>query len=179
MAGKKDAAQPKSPQIMSSIQNVPVTGAIRSSNLRIKKNFTDQERDRFLTDSFEYIANFFESSLKELEKRHEEIGQEYRRVDGNTFTATGYVNGSTKSQLRIWIRDKNASLNEISYSTERSIGRSGSNGGLSVSNDGYQLFLEPSGIAIYNRQQQQNQNQLSQQGGADFFWEIFMEPLQR
>jgi hypothetical protein len=36
---------------------------IRSSNLRVAKRFTDQDRDRFLHDSFEYLAKFFENSL--------------------------------------------------------------------------------------------------------------------
>lgn len=36
----------------------------RSSNLRIKKQFTDLEKDRFRHEGFEYIANFFENSLQ-------------------------------------------------------------------------------------------------------------------
>jgi hypothetical protein len=40
----------------------------RSSNLRIKKQFTDHEKDRFLDEAFEYIANYFEESLAELER---------------------------------------------------------------------------------------------------------------
>src|SRR5262249_44439708 len=45
----------------------------RSSNLRVKRRFTDQERDEFLDSSFDYISNFFEASLQELSRRHEEI----------------------------------------------------------------------------------------------------------
>jgi len=40
----------------------------RSSNLRIKKNFSQQEKDDFLESSFEYMSNYFEGSLNELEK---------------------------------------------------------------------------------------------------------------
>jgi len=36
---------------------------VRSSNLRLKKEFSDRERDRFLADAFEYITKFFEGSL--------------------------------------------------------------------------------------------------------------------
>lgn len=42
------------------------TPVIRSSNLRIRKKFTDLDKDRFRYEGFEYIANFFEGSLQEL-----------------------------------------------------------------------------------------------------------------
>ena len=53
----------------------------RSSNLRIKKKFTDLDRDRFRHDGFEYIANFFENSLKELASRNTGVDQTFRRID--------------------------------------------------------------------------------------------------
>lgn len=42
----------------------------RSSNLRIKKQFTDLDKDRFRHEGFDYIAKFFENSLKELVSRN-------------------------------------------------------------------------------------------------------------
>jgi hypothetical protein len=53
----------------------------RSSNLRVKKTFTDHDKSRFLTEAFEYIANYFEGSLRELAERNPEIDVEYRRID--------------------------------------------------------------------------------------------------
>jgi len=38
----------------------------RSSNLRVKKRFTDKDKDDFLKESFEYIYKFFKNSLEEL-----------------------------------------------------------------------------------------------------------------
>lgn len=40
----------------------------RSSNLRVRKVYSEYDRDEFQIKTFEYIANFFEESLKELEK---------------------------------------------------------------------------------------------------------------
>jgi TIR domain len=53
----------------------PDSGAheVRSSNLRIKKTLTDHDRDSFRDASFEYIANFFEGSLAELQNRNDGI----------------------------------------------------------------------------------------------------------
>ena len=66
----------------------------RSSNLRIKKTFTDREKDRFQTEAFEYLANFFEQSLAELKARNPGIETEFRRIDANHFTSTVYVDGT-------------------------------------------------------------------------------------
>lgn len=55
----------------------------RSSNLRIKKEFSDREFDKFLAESYEFIANFFEGSLQELERRNPDIEADFRRVDAN------------------------------------------------------------------------------------------------
>jgi len=158
----------------------PIVSDARSSNLRVKKAFTERDKDKFLTESFEYIANYFDNSLNELEKRQQEIEIEYRRIDANSFTAAIYVNGSRKSEFKVWIRgEQTLSSNGISYSFNRSNNRNSMNGWLDLADDGYHLFLQPSGMSMYNRHDSENKNQLSQQGGAEYFWGIFIEPLQR
>ena len=46
---------------------------IRSSNLRIKKTFSDEEKDQYEADTFEYIAKYFENSMNELSNRNSSI----------------------------------------------------------------------------------------------------------
>ena len=65
----------------------------RSSNLRLKKQFTKADEDRFLLDSFEYIDRFFQGSLQELQERNADVEARHRRVDGNCFTAAIYRSG--------------------------------------------------------------------------------------
>jgi len=60
--------------------------SIRSSNLRIKKTFTDHNKDTFLSEAFEYLANYFEGSLHELKARNPEIDTNFRRIDANNFS---------------------------------------------------------------------------------------------
>jgi hypothetical protein len=57
----------------------PVQDTIRSSNLRIKKQFTELDKDRFRRDGFEYIAKYFENSLKEPSGRTLRWGTDPRR----------------------------------------------------------------------------------------------------
>jgi hypothetical protein len=67
--------------------------SIRSSNLRVTKQFTDLDRDKFRHEGFEYIAKFFENSLEELVRRNPGLEQSFRRIDANRFTAAAYRNG--------------------------------------------------------------------------------------
>ena len=59
----------------------------RSSNLRMRKTFTERDRDQFLDQSFEYVARFFENSLGELEARSPGLETTFKRIDATRFTA--------------------------------------------------------------------------------------------
>jgi len=106
-------------------QTVPQPGAdvpvsplyeARSSNLRIKKRFTDLERDRFRHQGFEYIAKFFENSLQELSRRNPGLDQTFRRIDANTFTAAAYVDGEKVCKGSVSVSGRNMGGDAIEYS---------------------------------------------------------------
>src|SRR6185369_3387468 len=65
------AALPKADQVESvrtpavRARLAPAEGP-RSSNLRIRKEFSEADKDGFLDEAFEYMARFFEGSLAEL-----------------------------------------------------------------------------------------------------------------
>jgi hypothetical protein len=147
----------------------------RSSNLRVKKEFTDRDKDRFVADAFEYIANFFEGSLGELEERNPGIETDFRRIDANHFTAAAYRRGKELSRCKIWLGDRRDSIGGIAYSTDISHGDSSYNESLSVENDGYTMFLKPMGMA-YRHQPQDPK--LTFEGAAEYLWGIFIEALQ-
>ena len=77
------------------------TSAPRSSNLRVAKAYSEADKDRFLGDVFEYMANFFEGSLEELKLRNEGIDTTFRQIDRNRFTAVVYRNGSAVARCRV------------------------------------------------------------------------------
>jgi hypothetical protein len=147
---------------------------IRSSNLRVKKQFSDHEKDRFLEEAFEYIATYFENSLVELKNRNPEIDSRFRRIDSNHFSAAVYINGHHKSGCRIWIGGRFFG-NSIAYAASESGDDSSYNETLRVEDDGYSLFLKPMGMRLHGRSADQ---QLTNEGGADYLWTMFIEPLQ-
>jgi hypothetical protein len=151
-----------------------VTSGIRSSNLRVKRGFSDHEKDQFLEESFEYIARFFEGSLAELAKRNPHIQTRFRHIDANSFTAAAYTDGKRAAQCTIWIGDKR-DFEGIVYSDQENAPRGGFNETLSITDDGYTLLLKP----LLNFRSQRQDESLSQQGAAEFYWSRFIEPLQR
>lgn len=148
---------------------------IRSSNLRVKRSFSDHEKDKFIEKSFEYIARYFEGSLKELENRNPHIQTRFRRIDANSFTAAAYAEGQRVAQCAIWMGGRESFIGGIAFSATEDVPGNSFNETLNVDDDGYSLFLKPLGIAFrYGRESEQ----LSQQGAAEYYWGMFLEPLQ-
>ncbi len=140
----------------------------RSSNLRVKKDFTDSDVDSFLEESFEYLARYFEASLHELEKRNANITTRYRRIDANSFTASIYNDGSRASECTIWMGGRDVFLGGIAYSSGITMSRNSYNESLSVENDGYSLNLRSFGMSSPGMQQE---GKMSKEGAAEFYLE--------
>lgn len=149
----------------------------RSSNLRIKKSYSERDKDEFLEASFEYIANFFEGSLQELEHRNTQIKTKFKRIDANHFTAIIYMNGKIASECKIWLGGRTSFTGGIAYSSNVSSNDTSLNESISINDDGYSLFLSPMGMAMLGRMSNQKEL-LSQQGAAEYFWEILIQRLQ-
>jgi hypothetical protein len=154
----------------------PKTELPRSSNLRISKDFTEQQKDDFIESTFEYISNFFEGSLGELSNRNPEITSKFKRIDTNHFTAVVYRNGDAVSQCKIWLGGLSSLSGGIAYSSNISSSDNSLNESLSVETDGHILFLKAMGISFMGRSQ--DDAQLSQEGAAEYFWELFIRQLQ-
>jgi hypothetical protein len=142
---------------------------IRSGNLRIKKIFTDYEKDTFKKDAFDYIAKYFNNSFEELKGRNPDIKYMIDK-EGNKFYATVYRSGSEIASCSIVNRVGNDSWGGITYSHNKN--DNSINFSLNVEDDGYSLFLIPMYSMTGNREK------LSKEGAAEFYWGILIERLQ-
>ncbi len=147
----------------------------RSSNLRVTKQFSERDQDKFREDSFQYIATFFEESLSELEVRNESIETAFKRIDANTFTATIYEGGSIRSECSISL-SKSFGGNSIVYSSDKSSRGNSFNNMLSVVDDGTSLGWSASMMFGHR---QGGEGQLTEAGAAEAFWSTLISPLQR
>jgi TIR domain len=161
-------------------QSIPITPTpsvsqrtpIRSSNLRIRQDFTDHDKDVFLDSTFEFISNYFESSLVELQSRNP--GTEIRFKRGvREFTAALYRKGSKQSACKVWLSNSSHFSEGIAFSSNEA--GTGYNEMLSVTEDGQSLGLKPQmgGYMILR------DNYLTQEGGGEHLWSMFIQPLQR
>ena len=150
-----------------------VTASPRSDNIRIKRRFSDHDRHAFLTEAFEFILKYFENSLRALQTENAGLRTNFRRVDNVSFEARAYVDGQETSRCGIWLGGFGG-MDEILFSFDGVSNRNSCNESMSVSDDGYTLFLKPMGIA--HSGQLQNSN-LAFQDAAEYFWTMFIDHL--
>jgi hypothetical protein len=174
VTGGRVAAKVSPPPVRADTQSLvrPQAGP-RSSNLRLPRAFTDADKDRFRDDAFEYIAKYFESSLSELAERNAGIDANFRRINANQFTATGYKNGKKTSWCRIFSQHGMMG-NGIAFSASENIGTGGFNESLSINADAEGIYLKPLGMGI-----REMSGRLTFEGAAELYWEMFIDNLRR
>jgi hypothetical protein len=172
------ASPPTSPKPSPSVVAAPAPPEIRSSNLRVTKRFTDQDKDHFLQEAFEFMAKYFENSLAELSKRNPGIDGRFRQIDANRFTAVAYRNGEAIARCGIRLGHRTGILSGITYSHNESADNGSFNESLSVEHDDQALYLKSLGMSTM-RSGGREEKKLSMEGGAELYWELFIEPLQR
>jgi hypothetical protein len=166
------------PRSATALPSVRAAGP-RSSNLRVKKDFSDADRDAFMDDAFEHMARFFENSLEELGNRNPGVEGRFKKIDAHSFTAVIYRNGKEISRCAIRYGDSRGSGSGITYSADtRGIGNS-YNEQLTVESDDQSLFLKPGGMRMYMTGRQNQNEHLTFDGAAEYYWEMLIEPLQR
>lgn len=148
----------------------------RSSNLSVRKQFSDRERDSFLIEAFAYVASYLENSLKELNSRNAELECQFRRRDANSFEAVVYSGGSQATKCGIWLDGGNFGQSGCIAFSYSGLGLGNSfNESLSVVDDGHCLGLRPLGMAI--NLGKGGETMLTQEGAAESLWTLFVNPL--
>lgn len=149
----------------------------RSSNLRLAKEFTDRDKDRFKHETFDYIASYFANSLDELTQRNPGVDGDVRRVDSNRFTASIYRQGKAIARCTVFIGD--GFLGDgIAYANGETGASNSCNETLRVQADDQMLYLTPMGFGMIGRHGDQ-EAKLSQEGAAELYWSMLIEPVQR
>lgn len=149
--------------------------ADRSSNLRIKRKVDDHERDKFLEDSYEYIARYFDGSLQELSARSPHIKTRFKRLSATSFAVSIYDGGERVAQCSVWYGAGTLGSPGIAYSQSGEAQRNSFNESLAVVDDGYTLQLKPLGMQMFG---DRREGALSQQGAAEYYWSMLIRPLQ-
>jgi hypothetical protein len=151
---------------------VPLSSAeIRSSNLRVAKQFSQLDKDRFLHKGFEYVAKYFQNSLQELSARNPGIDQNFRRIDANQFTASAYRRGEKICRCSVFLE---GTTSGIAYAMNDEARPGSFNEALSVEADDQSLHFKPLGMQSLAH----CADKLSLEGAAELFWGLFIRPIQ-
>jgi len=145
----------------------------RSSNLRLKKEFNQVDKDDFVHEAFEYMGRYFQGSLSELESRNDGVKTRFRK-NGDAFSAIIYVNGNNASACTIRVGGMFGTGISFSYGENSSVGHSNEN--ISVGNDDQKLFLKAMGMQSFGRGNQDST--LSREGAAEYYWSLLIDRLQ-
>ncbi|MFD1881435.1 toll/interleukin-1 receptor domain-containing protein [Paracoccus pacificus] len=149
----------------------------RSSNMRVTKIFTQHDQAAFRDETFEFVSNFFEGSLGELERRNADVETRFRRIDADRFTAVIYRSGNQVSACTIFRGGMFGGDRDIYYSMHENAATNGYNASVSVDFDEQSLFMRASPMSFSRSGNEEAK--LSSEGVAEFYWSILMEPLQR
>lgn len=146
----------------------------RSSNLRVKKEFTDLEKDTFVADAFKFFGLFFQGSLEELGKRNPEYVGRFEQVDSRRFRASIYKDGKSAAECQIALGGWGRGSTQITYAEGSSMYSNGFNEALSVESDSQELYLKVMMGAIMRGASTEH---LSPSGAAEYLWSMLIERL--
>lgn len=157
----------------------PSRSGPRSSNLRLRRAFTDADKDHHLDEAFDYIALFFENSLEELEDRNVGVTGRFKRIDAQSFSAVIYRNGEAVSRCVVRHGASRGFGGGITYSADDRGHGNSFNEQLTVDADEQSLFLKSMGMRMWAGGRQNQTEHLTFEGAAEYYWEMLIEPLQR
>jgi hypothetical protein len=113
-----------------------------------KKEFTQFQKDIFAKESFNFIKEYFQQALSQLKAQNSDAQTDFTQVNNLEFIAKIYLHEAVKCQCAIWLGDT-LMPSTIYYNegTQRS-GHSSFNDYLTVEDNGEELRLRISGMAI-------------------------------
>lgn len=151
---------------------------VRSSNLRLKKEFSEKDVAEHLRDTFEFICRYFDGSVQAISERNPEVDGRYERIDTRKMAAVLYRNGRTLSECSVRLEGMGSRDSKIAFSHDASANPGSYNEMLSVEAGDYDLHIKPLGMAMMWQGGSRDQ-QLSQEGAAEYLWDLFIRRAQK
>lgn len=145
---------------------------------KVKKNFTQLDKDRFLKGSFAFIMDYFRKGIDTIGQLGNGIDADFTEVGPLKFIAKIYRNGQVASQCKIWMGG-GFSTDSICYSESfYDIHNDNSfNDWLAVEDDGFNLFFKASNMGFHGGDARDTP--LDHQLAANYLWQRFISPIER
>ncbi|HVL10697.1 MAG TPA: toll/interleukin-1 receptor domain-containing protein [Burkholderiaceae bacterium] len=119
----------------------------RSGNLRLKKEFTEEERDYFLRATFDYVCNFFEGSLDAIKERNHDVTGVFDRIDSRRMAAVIYRSGAKIAECSVRLDGLGGRNMGVAFSYDASANNGSFNEILNVEASEQTLYLKAMGMS--------------------------------
>lgn len=144
---------------------------VTSFDVKIPREFTDRERDRFRLDAFKVIRNNFEASIAALPEEQGLSGI-FEALDSSRFRAIVYRNGKRIAGCTVLTGGSLFGRNGVAFSSDESGRTDTINEELGVKADETRLFLEPTHSFSAN-----TRRAFDAEEASEYLWEKLVEPL--
>ncbi len=134
-----------------------------------KRTFNQLEKDRFAKEAFNYIKQYFQQALRQLESSYSDIQTDFTERSTVEFMGKIYIRGNLFRQCQIWLGDDRSS--DTIYYNEgflMSSAKNSFNDYLPVESDGEELRLHIGNMAIGAKVEEPL---ATKENAAQYLWE--------
>ncbi len=154
----------------------PPPNHLRSANLHVKEHYSDLDRDTFSEAAFEFIAELFANSVRELKQRHKNVDGKLTRLDPKRFTVALYSDGKKRSAITVFRGGMHGFGGALSYNMS-------DEGATNMSNGGFSLIETQSGLRfggdLFDLSRRGAESSIDQSQVAEALWAKLIAPLQQ
>ncbi len=169
---RKIGRKPDSPKKTKTRQEMP---KIRLP--KMKKSYTDREKNQFLKASFTEIVNIIDSFASGTKDEYPHFDYEMEKITSRKVLFTLYNNDQQVTQFKIWIGGISGG-NSIAFSHGRNVNVDNDNTmneSISIEEHEGELKLKPMGFGLFGNNADKP---MSPRQSADYLWEVVTKHLQ-
>jgi len=137
---------------------------------KAKRDFTDRDKRKYITATFERVREYFKIGLGELSKSDSRIDTEFIPINEIKFSAVFYVDGKLLNQCVVWLGGL-FGTHQVSYREGPGLDLNNDhsmNDWVQIETDEHEVFLRPGmGVQIDRR--------LNSSEAGEYFWKRFID----
>jgi len=155
------------------VPTAPVAGPAFGVTLpKVRKDFTDSEKDAFLEAGYQHIRDYFLKASKVLQESDKDLEVKTKLPSDTKLTVEVFVKGKSRARCQIWL-SRAMYGKGIHYSQTISEADNSYNESLSVDSDGYTLSFRGTGMLTF-----MSSKPLTSQEAAEVYWQGLIKQLQ-
>jgi hypothetical protein len=143
---------------------------------KIKKKFSDREKDVFLKNAFEELKKYFQHGLRQIEKEYNEAETDFIEINKFKFVCKIFMKGEIANQCKIWIGGLTSDSIAYTESNFDVYNDNSMNGVYTVETNDYEIGFKP--LSMFHIDDEFKDIELLNEGQLSrSIWKRFLEPI--